>query len=129
MSKKEMNLYKRCKNIFKSHGVDMGGGGDSSGGGEGLQYDFVIVSEDGATYSFEKGSYNDIVSKIKSGLVTGITRLCSDRGMQYSTNQVLSVQYICTDNEQDTWVLLVRVFGAETPFLLTINEDNTISIG
>lgn len=25
--KKEMNLYKRCKNIFKSHGVDMGGGG------------------------------------------------------------------------------------------------------
>lgn len=26
MSKKEMNLYKRCKNIFKSHGVDMGGG-------------------------------------------------------------------------------------------------------
>lgn len=27
----EMNLYKRCKNIFKAHGVDMGGGG--SGGG------------------------------------------------------------------------------------------------
>ena len=24
-----MNLYKRCKNIFKSHGVDMGGGGVS----------------------------------------------------------------------------------------------------
>lgn len=22
----EMNLYKRCKNIFKAHGVDMGGG-------------------------------------------------------------------------------------------------------
>lgn len=99
------------------------------GGGEGLQYDFVIVSKDGATYSFEKGSYNDIVSKIKSGLVTGITRLCSDGDKQYSTNQVLSVQYICTDNKQDTWVLCVRVFGAETPFLLTINEDNTISIG
>lgn len=122
MSKKEMNLYKRCKNIFKSHGVDMGGG-------EGLQYDFVIVSEDGATYSFEKGSYNDIVSKIKSGLVTGITRLCSGGDMQYSINQVLNVQYICTDNEQDTWVLGVTIFGAETPFRLIINEDNTISIG
>lgn len=122
MSKKEMNLYKRCKNIFKSHGVDMGGG-------EGLQYDFVIVSEDGATYSFEKGSYNDIVSKIKSGPVTGITRLSSDGSMQYSTNQVLTVQYTCTDTAQDKWTLLVRVFGAETPFLLTINEDNTISIG
>ena len=121
MSKKEMNLYKRCKNIFKSHGVDMGGGED-------LQYDFVMVSEDGATYSFEKGSYNDIVSKIKSGLVTGITRLCSDGGMQYSTNQVLNVQYICTDTAQNTWVLHVTIFGAETPFRLIINEDNTISI-
>lgn len=119
MSKKETNLYKRCKNIFKSHGVDMGGG-------EGLQYDFVIVSEDGATYSFEKGSYNDIVSKIKSGPVTGIIRLCSDENMRYSTNQVLNVQYLCTDVEANTWVLCVRVFGAETPLLLTINEDNTI---
>lgn len=26
----EMNLYKRCKNIFKAHGVDMGGGGGES---------------------------------------------------------------------------------------------------
>lgn len=121
MAKEEMNLYKRCKNIFKSHGVDMGG--------EGLPYDFVIVSEDGATYSFEKGSYNDIVSKIKSGPVTGIARLCSDGDMQYSTNQVLNVQYACTDIGANTWVLCVRVFGAETPFLLTINEDNTISIG
>lgn len=26
----EMNLYKRCKNIFKAHGVDMGGGSTAS---------------------------------------------------------------------------------------------------
>lgn len=119
----EMNLYKRCKNIFKSHGVDMGGGGS---GGEGLQYDFIIVSEDGETYSFEKGSYDAIVSKIKSAPVTGIVRLRVDEYMQYSTNQIMNIQYVCQDPEEDTWVLGVIVFGAESVFQLIINEDNTI---
>lgn len=95
-------------------------------GGEGLQYDFVIVSEDGETYSFEKGSYNAIVSKIKSAPVTGIARLCLDEYMQYSTHQILNVQYVCTDPDEDTWFLGVIVFGAEGEFQLIINEDNTI---
>ena len=49
----EMNLYKRCKNIFKAHGVDMGGGG--SGGvapvldftyeGRGDGYEIIVSTE------------------------------------------------------------------------------------
>lgn len=95
-------------------------------GGEGLQYDFIIVSEDGETYSFEKGSYNAIVSKIKSAPVTGIVRLCLDEYMQYSTHQIMNVQYVCIDPDEDTWILVIIVFGAEGEFQLIINEDNTI---
>ena len=52
-----MNLYKRCKNIFKSHGVDIGGGGGGSA------FDFVIkVTADETTLS--KGDYNSIKSKL-----------------------------------------------------------------
>jgi len=42
MSKEEMNLYKRCKNIFKAHGVDMGGGS----GGESIKQFHISIRPD-----------------------------------------------------------------------------------
>lgn len=55
----EMNLYKRCKNIFKSHGVDMGG----SGGGM-----VVTINFDGSLYSGEADkTLNEIVMELSSG--------------------------------------------------------------
>lgn len=122
--KKNPNIYQRALDIV-NHRInpDIPQG---SSGGEGLQYDFIIVSEDGNTYSFEKGSYNAIASKIKSAPVTGIVRLCLDEYMQYSTHQIMNIQYVCVNPDEDTWSMGIMVFGAEGEFQLIINEDNTI---
>lgn len=56
----EMNLYKRCKNIFKAHGVDMGGGGSG-----GFEYDLIIKLV-GETATLVKGDYNALVAKMRA---------------------------------------------------------------
>lgn len=58
----EMNLYKRCKNIFKAHGVDMGGGS----GGEG---NLIVTAEVESDMSaiVASSTYSEMVSALLSG--------------------------------------------------------------
>ena len=122
MSKKEMNLYKRCKNIFKSHGVDMGGGGDSSGGG--MSYDLVIKSEDVATYTLISGSVEDTKAKLLSNIPINIGLIISTvvegKPIVYSYNGT-TVQYY----EDVIAVLFHEIAGSSTT--LGISSDGTIT--
>ena len=46
-------------------------GGGSSGGGSGFEYDFIIKTTDGSTFTLETGSYNAITAKVGTQPVRG----------------------------------------------------------
>lgn len=62
----EMNLYKRCKNIFKAHGVDMGGGG-SGGSAPVLEFTWGESGESaGEAIVSTQLTWADIANAVKS---------------------------------------------------------------
>ena len=118
-----MNLYKRCKNIFKSHGVDMGGGGGSSGGG--MSYDVIVTSADGGvTFTVYYGSYetakNKILNKecVTASLYLGAT---ADAPIQIYRN--FSVIYI-----EETETIVINFLNLSGSFLqVKLSKDGTVS--
>lgn len=62
----EMNLYKRCKNIFKAHGVDMGGGG-SGGSAPVLEFTYEERGESaGEVIVSTELTWPDIANAVRS---------------------------------------------------------------
>lgn len=106
----EMNLYKRCKNIFKAHGVDMGGGG--SGGS------FVVnlTAVDEETWTSDK-TYVEIKQALTNGQFVIV---------KFSINGIDciatggSLMPFGTNNEVIVWI-----FGASGTILCAGDEDET----
>lgn len=109
----EMNLYKRCKNIFKAHGVDMGGGGS---GGEGP---LVIRLEDTGDDAW---SSKETFSEIKHALLSGrfIVVTFSMNGKEFACSGGSLMPF-----EADGYETIVFILGASGAIMCTGNENVT----
>lgn len=122
MSKEEMNLYKRCKNIFKSHGVDMGGG---SGG----ELDIVISLENnGETPVLVKGDYDAIAAKIGHDAIAGLVKYTieSEDMIVHGHYPILNAVRTKTSEED---VIQFIFWSISTAKGLWFYPDGTIEVG
>lgn len=117
----EMNLYKRCKNIFKAHGVDMGGGG--SGGG--FEYDLIIKGA-GEAFTVTKGDYNALVTKIRAfEPINGVVWVDqSEEGLTTQCTATLIADVNFGDEQRYIIIQFMNFDGASSQ--LTLMPDNTI---
>ena len=94
-------------------------GGGSSGGGSGFEYDFIIKTTDGYTFTLETGSYNAITAKVGTQPVKG--KVILDNPAQKKDMDCVLVTYTGSD-------LIAFAYMGETYLSLIINTDNTVTL-
>lgn len=96
------------------------GGGGSSGGGSGFEYDFIIKSADGVSFTLETGTYEAINAKVGNQPVKGKIILNSEAaGQQKDMDCVLVMK-----NSEE---LLACAYTGEAYIFVVINADNTVT--
>lgn len=89
----------------------------SSGGG--FEYDFIITTTDGVTYTLVTGTYYSIMAKLGNQPIMGKTIINIDGGSQRIDADFIYVTYI--NNK-----LTATGFNGETVTSFVINPDNTV---
>lgn len=89
------------------------------GGGSGFEYDFIIKSADGVSFTLEKGTYEAINAKIGKQPVNGKILLFAGDEYKADMNCVL----VINNGER----LLAYAFMGEAHTSVVINADNTVT--
>lgn len=92
---------------------------DVGGGGSGFEYDFIIKTTDGSTFTLETGSYNAITAKVGAQPVKG--KVIMDNPAQKKDMDCVLVTYRGSD-------LIACAYTGETYILVIINTDNTVTL-
>ena len=92
----------------------------SSGGGGGFEYDFIIKSTDGESYTLETGTYDSIMQKLGSQPITG--------KVLASSGDVTRVDADCIFIGYMEAQLFAYVFSGGASQRFVINQDNTVTI-
>ena len=92
----------------------------SSGGGSGFEYDFIIKSADGVSFTLETGTYEAINAKVGNQPVKGKIILNSEAGGQQKDMDCVLVG----KNGEE---LLACAFMGEAYIFVVINADNTVT--
>ena len=90
-----------------------------SGGGGGFEYDFIIKSADGVSFTLETGTYEAINAKLGKQPVNGKIILFAGDEYKADMNCVL----VINNGEQ----LLAYAFMGEAYISVVINADNTVT--
>ena len=93
------------------------GGG---GGGGGFEYDFIIKSTDGESYTLETGTYDSIMQKLGSQPITGKVLV--------SSGDVTRVDADCIFIGSMGAELFAYIFSGGASARFVINQDNTVTI-
>ena len=91
-----------------------------SGGGSGFEYDFIIKSADGVSFTLETGTYEAINAKVGNPPVQGKIILNSEAGEQQKDMDCVLVG----KNGEE---LLACAFMGEAYIFVVINADNTVT--
>ena len=89
------------------------------GGGSGFEYDFIIKTADGSTFTLETGSYTAITAKVGTQPVKG--KIIMDNPAQKKDMDCVLVTYRGSD-------LIACAYTGETYILVIINTDNTVTL-
>ena len=90
-----------------------------SGGGSGFEYDFIIKSADGVSFTLETGTYEAINAKVGKQPVNGKIILFAGDEYKADMNCVLVIK----NGER----LLAYAFMGDTHTYVVINADNTVT--
>ena len=91
----------------------------AGGGGGGFEYDFIIKSTDGSSYTLETGTYDSIMQKLGRQPITGkFLVFIGDEAR--GDADCIYIEYL---EEQ----LIAYVFSGRTNVKLAINQDNTVT--
>ena len=89
------------------------------GGGGGFEYDFIIKSTDGESYTFETGTYDSIMQKLGSQPITGKFIVYAE-GVARADADCIYIEYMGGQ-------LIVYVFSGRGYTKFAINQDNTVT--
>lgn len=92
------------------------------GSGSGSEYDFIIKTTDGKTFTLEKGTYDSIIAKVGNQPVKGKIITISEGGVKSADMDCILVIH----NGQK---LSVCGYGGEGFVFISINTDNTVTFG
>ena len=91
----------------------------AGGGGGGFEYDFIIKTTDGASYTLETGTYDSIMQKLGRQPITG-KLLASVGDEARGDGDCIYIEYLEAQ-------LIVYVFSGRANVKLAINQDNTVT--
>ena len=110
---KDLEPITRMEKFLKQYG----------GGGGGFEYDFIIKTTDGVSYTLETGTYDSINAKLGNQPITGkvIVNVVDEEGAIRSDSE-------CVRAENFEGALTVWGFAGSKYISLAINQDNTVTL-
>ena len=110
---KDLEPITRMEKFLKQYG---------GGGGSGFEYDFIIKTTDGVSYTLETGTYDSINSKLGNQPIKGKIIANVDEGSIRIDTDCIHVIY---NNE----TLTVSAYSGNGVYTsLIINQDNTVTV-
>ena len=118
---KDLEPITRMEKFLKQYG-----GGGSSGGGSGFEYDFIIrMSLDGGL-TLENGTYASIMAKLGTLPINGKVLINFGEDVQKTDSSAVMVEYV--DSKLRVYTVSFPNTTTVTPAVFVINTDNTVTM-